>query len=204
MKAEHYIKSGLNGIPTSVMNLADCIAVATGEKSLALPNLGNASGQERQARSRSAAAPAPLAVGPFSAQGKGLPSQGDFVIEGEAFVSHAPITFLGFVNRETGTIEEAGHPLNGESLAGKIAIFPKGSGSSVAPYVILELIYRGCGPLAIVNTHIDQHSAPACSLEGLPYAFDFDKDVISQINHGDWLALERVGDSLSLRVLERK
>src|SRR5690606_28643644 len=31
MKAEHYIKSGLNGIPTSVMRLADCIAVATGE-----------------------------------------------------------------------------------------------------------------------------------------------------------------------------
>jgi predicted aconitase len=32
MKAEHYIKSGLNGIPTSVMGLADCIAVATGER----------------------------------------------------------------------------------------------------------------------------------------------------------------------------
>ncbi len=31
MKAEHYIKSGLNGIPTSVMPLADCIAAATGE-----------------------------------------------------------------------------------------------------------------------------------------------------------------------------
>ncbi|MCB9010186.1 MAG: DUF521 domain-containing protein, partial [Ardenticatenaceae bacterium] len=31
MKAEHYIKSGLNGIPTSVMRLADCVAVGLGE-----------------------------------------------------------------------------------------------------------------------------------------------------------------------------
>ncbi len=31
MKAEHYIKSGLNGIPTSVMRLADCVALALGE-----------------------------------------------------------------------------------------------------------------------------------------------------------------------------
>jgi predicted aconitase len=31
MKAEHYLKSGLNSIPTSVMRLSDCIAVATGE-----------------------------------------------------------------------------------------------------------------------------------------------------------------------------
>ena len=31
MKAEHYLKSGLNRIQTAVMPLADCIAVATGE-----------------------------------------------------------------------------------------------------------------------------------------------------------------------------
>ncbi len=31
MKAEHYITSGLNSIPTSVMQLADCVAIAAGE-----------------------------------------------------------------------------------------------------------------------------------------------------------------------------
>ncbi len=203
MKAEHYIKSGLNGIPTSVMNLTDCIAVATGELTLALPGSLETEDEKTHASSLPSAPPTPAAVGPFAALGKGLPSQGDFVIQGEAFVSDAPITFLGFVNRETGTIDEAEHPMDGQSLAGKIAIFPKGSGSSVAPYVILELIYRGSSPLAIINTHIDQHSAPACSLEGLPYAFDFDKDVISNINHGDWLELKRVEDKVILRALKR-
>ena len=77
----------------------------------------------------------------FSTTGRGLPSQGDFTITGEAFVTDAPITFLGFVNRETGVIEEPGHPADGQSMAGKIAIFPRGIGSTVAPYVLLELLY---------------------------------------------------------------
>ena len=52
----------------------------------------------------------------------------------------------------------------------------------MAPYVLLELFYRGKAPLAIVNTDIDQQSAPACSLEGIPYAFSFDEDIIGGIS----------------------
>jgi predicted aconitase/predicted aconitase with swiveling domain len=213
MKAEHYIKSGLNGIPTSVMNLPDCIALATGEQQLnshpfpltppPSPLAPSSLAPSSLAPSSLAPRPSPLVTHPFASSGHGLPSQGDFNIQGEAFVSEAPITFLGFVNRETAVIEEAGHPLDGQSMAGKIAIFPKGSGSSVAPYVLLELIYRGQAPLAIVNTDIDQHSAPACSLEGLPYAYRFDADVISNINHGDQIELRRAGQSVSVRVVER-
>ena len=122
---------------------------------------------------------------------------------GQAFVTDTPITLLGFVNRETGVIEEERHPANGQSMAGKIAIFPKGSGSTVAPYVLLELFYRGKAPLAIVNTDIDQQSAPACSLEGIPYAYNFDDDVIDNINNGDYVELKRVGEQVKVRVLGR-
>lgn len=206
MKAEHYIKSGLNGIPTSVMRLADCIAVATGERSLApsppRPLVPSPSRPFAPSPSRPFAPPT-LQTGPFTAVGRGLPSQPDFTLSGEAFVTDTPITFLGFVNRETGVVEEAGHPADGQSLAGKIAIFPKGSGSSVAPYVLLELFYRGAAPLAIINTAIDQQSAPACSLEGIPYAYDFDADVIGNINHGDTVELSRRGDVVTVRVLTR-
>jgi len=124
-------------------------------------------------------------------------------VRGQAFVTDTPITLLGFVNRETGVIEEKGHPANGQSMAGKIAIFPKGSGSTVAPYVLLELFYRGNAPLAIVNTDIDQQSAPACSLEGIPYAYHFNRDVIGRINHGDIVELKRVGEQVEIRVLGR-
>jgi hypothetical protein len=209
LKAEHYIKSGLNGIPTSVMKLADCVAVATGKLKLAGEQGSRGAGEqgswrleigeERQSRPSS-----PLQRDDFAATGLGLPSQGDFVVTGEAFVTDAPITFLGFVNRETGVIEEAGHPADGQSLAGKIAIFPKGSGSTVAPYVLLELFYRGVAPIAIANTDIDQQSAPACSLEGIAYAYGFDANIIQYINNGDTVELKRQGQRVSIRVLSRR
>lgn len=207
MKAEHYIKSGLNGIPTSVMTLADCVAVAVGEMEIA----GEQARTERSRNGRRGEEEKKLTPSPhhpitpsFSAAGHGLPSQTDFTVIGEAFVTGTPITLLGFVNRETGVIEEPGHPANGQNMAGKIAIFPKGSGSSVAPYVLLELFYRGCAPLAIVNTEIDQQSAPACSLEGIPYAYDFDADVIGGVNHGDTVELKRTGSEVILRIIERR
>lgn len=204
MKAEHYIKSGLNGIPTSVMTLADCIAVATGALRLGSPAASTAAQQPDVAGAAATSTPSrPRARGPFTAVGQGLPSQTDFTVTGKAFVTDTPVTFLGFVNRETGVVEEAGHPADGESMAGKIAIFPKGSGSSVAPYVLLELFYRGKAPLAIINTAIDQQSAPACSLEGIPYAYSFDADIIAAVNHGDTVTLARRGKEVTLRVEQR-
>ena len=141
MKAEHYIKSGLNGLDTAVMCLADCIAVAAGELTLETVATAEAPLTITPPKGERARAPAlregqrgrakaeePV-PGP-SFVGRGLPSQGDFTVEGEALVTDTPITFLGYVNRLTGVIEEDDHPANGQSLAGKVAIFPRGTGSS--------------------------------------------------------------------------
>ncbi len=206
MKAEHYIKSGLNGIPTAVMRLSDCIALATGGE-VATERPASDSGERQrnepvrqpEGKTTTDALPPPLPASlPASFSGQGLPSQGNFIIRGEAFVTGAPITLLGFVNRQTGVIEEPDHPAHGQSMAGKIAIFPKGSGSTVAPYVLLELYYRGMAPLAIVNTDIDQQSAPACSLEGIPYAYGFDPAVLTALQSGDRVELRRDGDVVTI------
>jgi predicted aconitase/predicted aconitase with swiveling domain len=208
MKAEHYIKSGLNGIPTAVMRLADCIALAAGEWTIAassLPDIppptpSSVTTRKEVMADNGGSAEKPSVV-EFSAAGRSLPSQPDFQIAGEALVTDAPITFLGYVNRETGVIEEEGHPADGQSLAGKIAIFPRGTGSSVAPYVLLELFYRGVAPLAVINSEIDQQTAPACSLEGIPYAYGFDADLTRSLKTGDTVALERRGDRVHLRLI---
>lgn len=208
MKAEHYIKSGLNSVPTAVMRLADCIAVATGEFRLddAPPTTAGNGPRASSAPPKVPPAAVPTTTGPraaaFLSNGRGLPSQGDFTVESEALVTDTPITFLGYVNRLTGVIEEEGHPANGQSLAGKVAIFPRGTGSSVAPYVLLELHYRGVGPLAVVNSEIDQQTVPACSLEGLPYAYGFDADVVRGVRNGDRVRLARRGQVVTLTVLE--
>ena len=207
MKAEHYIKSGLNGIHTSVMTVADCVKVAEGKVKIEDLRLKiedeQPADEDETGEIVQTTSALTLQTGSFESAGHGLPSQKDFMVKGQAFVTDTPITLLGFVNRETGVIEEEGHPMNGQSMAGKIAIFPKGSGSTVAPYVLLELFYRGKAPLAIVNTDIDQQSAPACSLEGIPYAYSFDGDVIGGINNGDTVELKRVGEQVVVRVLGR-
>jgi predicted aconitase/predicted aconitase with swiveling domain len=209
MKAEHYIKSGLNSIPTSVMHLEDCIAVATGHLRISeamSPTHVPAHKRPPKFTSKTGIHPEaytgePIeSINTFSSYGQGLPSQPTYSVTGEALVTDSPITFLGYVNRETGVIEEADHPANGQSLAGKIAIFPRGTGSSVAPYVLLELFYRGNAPIAIINTEIDQQTAPACSLEGIPYAHSFDDDLSRRIKTGDRIELTRSGNEVLLRI----
>ncbi len=211
MKAEHYLQSGLNNIPTSVMTLADCIAVATGERRVKVMDLetnqvekglGDLETAKRPKEAGSnlseVARPEPEGQRSYITDGQGLPSQGDFSLVGEAFITDAPITFLGFVDRETGIVREPGHPADGQSLAGKIAIFPKGSGSTVAPYVLLELFYRDRAPIAVINTEIDQQSAPACSLEGIPYVFDVDPDIFHNIRNGDQVEIRRRNDQVTV------
>ena len=199
MKAEHYLKSGLNSINTSVMKLADCIEHAT------KPNLATKkrTGRETVNRLEERMSRKTHQKGDLEIVGQGLQSQKEWVTEGEALVTDIPITFLGFVNRKTGTIEEEGHPINGESIAGKILIFPKGSGSTVAPYVLLGLFYNGNGPKAIINTDLDQQTIPACSLLEVPYAHSFEDDPCQAINSGDRIRLELSDGDVRLECLKR-
>jgi len=71
--------------------------------------------------------------------------------EGLALVSDKPISFLGGVDPETGLVIERGHPLEGRSVAGRILVFPSGTGSTVGSYIIYRLAKAGLGPQAIIN-----------------------------------------------------
>ena len=201
LKAEHYLQSGLNSMPTSVAPLADCIAHAA-DPALAGDDRASASSgaSPHAAAHRSAKAPQ---AGELSLAGSGIESQDAWVVEGEALVTDVPLTFLGFVNRRTGVVEEPGHPLDGQSIAGRVLVFPRGSGSSVAPYVLLGLLYRDRGPLAVVNTALDQQTLPACSLLGVPYAHSFDADPCLALNSGDRVRLELRDGAVALEVLAR-
>lgn len=202
MKAEHYIKSGLNGIPTRVARLAECVRHAADPTLLPdAPPLVAAgapkrktAGLESQKTRRS---------GPLELVGKGLPSQAAWTVRGPAMVTDVPLTFLGFVNRDTGVVEEPGHPLDGRAIEDTILVFPRGSGSSVAPYVLLGLLYTGKGPRAVVNSAVDQQTLPACSILNVPYAHSFDADPCLEVNDGDEVELRLEDGRVTLTVIER-
>ena len=198
LKAEHYLTSGLNKMPTSVGTIMDCVSHAFN------PELseGPVTQLQPKAQPQHASSKTPQS-GDCLIKGGGLDSQGDWVIEGQAMVSDVPITYLGYVNRDTGVVEEVGHPLDGRAIEDKILIYPKGSGSTVAPYVLMGLIYTGVGPKAIVNRDVCSLTLPACSLLDLPYSHGFEEDPCLAINDGDLVRLSKSGDEVSLEVLKR-
>ena len=198
MKAEHYLKSGLNSINTSVSRLSECIKHAENKELITRKTV-----KEIKIKSKNLVSSKTLKTDILEISGKGLESQKEWDITGEALVTDVPITFLGFVNRETGTIEEEGHPLDGVSMANKILIFPKGSGSTVAPYVLLGLFYNGNGPKAIINTDLDQQTIPACSLLAVPYAHSFEKNPCTEINSNDKINLTLKDEKVKLRIVKR-
>ena len=198
LKAEHYLTSGLNRLPTSVARLSECIAHAfepdrcRGEP----PDLA-----ERRTAPHSSAKT--QQAGECVLRGEGLPSQQRWRLRGRALVTDVPITYLGYVNRDTGVIEEPGHPLDGEAIEDTILVYPKGSGSTVAPFVLMGLDYAGKGPKAVLNRDVCPLSLPACSLLDIPYGHTFDADPCLALNSGDEVELDLEDGEVTLRVLSR-
>jgi len=87
---------------------------------------------------------------------------------GELLVSSEPISFLSGVNPETGTVVEQGHPLEGQSIAGRVLAFPYGKGSTVGSYVIYALKQNGLAPAAIINTETEPIIAVGAIIAGIP------------------------------------
>jgi len=198
LKAEHYLTSGLNNMPTSVSTIQDCVSHAFNPSLSAGPRPELHSNKSKQILS----AKTPK-FGSFKSNGKGIPSQETWSVSGKALVTDIPITYLGYVNRDTGVIEEPGHPLDGESISDTVLIYPKGSGSTVAPYVLMGLIYTDMGPKAVVNRDVCPLTLPAVSLLGVPYAHAFDDDPTTEINSGDTVNLSLKDGKVTISVISR-
>ncbi|NLV74488.1 MAG: DUF126 domain-containing protein [Chloroflexi bacterium] len=117
--------------------------------------------------------------------------QGRAIVEGQAkglaLVSRTPISFLGGVDGERGIITETDHPLYGESVAGRILVFPHGKGSTVGSYVIYRLARAGLAPAAIINVSTEPIVAVGALIADIPLVDQVD---ISQIETGMPVSLE--------------
>ena len=107
------------------------------------------------------------------------------VVEGEALVSHKPISFLGDINKE-GIVTDRESDIYGKSIREKILVFPTGKGSTVGSYVIYSLGKRGILK-GIVNRECEPIVATGAILGRIPLV---DKIDISKIDTGDWIVLD--------------
>jgi predicted aconitase with swiveling domain len=71
--------------------------------------------------------------------------------EGELLVSSKPVSFYGGVDPNTGVVTDAESDIKGQSIAGKILVFPTGKGSTVGSYTLYRLKKNGKAPAAIIN-----------------------------------------------------
>ena len=104
--------------------------------------------------------------------------------EGTAIVTKDAISFYGGIDPETGRIVEVGHELEGQSITGKVLVFPTGKGSTVGSYTMYRMKKNKTAPAAIVNVEIDTIIAVGCIISEIPC---IDKIDISNIKTGQKL-----------------
>ena len=120
--------------------------------------------------------------------------------EGIALVSKQPISFLGGVDPSTGKIVEPGHELQGESVSGRILVFPHGKGSTVGSYVLYQLAKNGLAPAAIVNRRAEPVVAVGAIISNIPMVHELDQDPLRVIQTGDRVLVD--GELVEVKKVE--
>jgi len=103
------------------------------------------------------------------------------IAEAEAIVTKDGISFYGGVDPDTGIVVEVGHDLEGQSITGKVLVFPTGKGSTVGSYTMYRMKKNNMAPAAIVNESIDTIIAVGCIISEIPCV---DKIDINRIKTG--------------------
>lgn len=106
------------------------------------------------------------------------------IAEGEAIVTKDGISFYGGVDPDTGKVVEVGHELEGQSITGKILVFPMGKGSTVGSYTLYRMKKNHTAPAAIVNRQIDTIIAVGCIISEIPCV---DKIDVNELKNGQRL-----------------
>ncbi len=90
------------------------------------------------------------------------------IASGEALVTSMGISFFGGVDPNTGVVVEKGHELEGQSIGGKVLVFPSGKGSTVGSYTLYRLKMNGVAPAAIINAECETITAVGCIIAEIP------------------------------------
>jgi uncharacterized protein len=104
-------------------------------------------------------------------------------VKGRALVSTQAISFFGGIDPDTGIVVERGHDLEGQSISGKVLVFPTGKGSTVGSYTLYRLKHAGYAPIAILNAECETITAVGCIIAEIPCV---DQLPVDEFNTG-WL-----------------
>lgn len=124
---------------------------------------------------------------PIKIKGKGVVKG---VAKGEALVADTTLSFWGEVDAVTGKVIGVGHPLEGETLGGRILVIRSTKGSSGTPMVLNLARLEGNAPAAFVNVEVDGLAALGCIVNEIPMITDLDQDPFNLIETGDLVVVD--------------
>jgi hypothetical protein len=109
--------------------------------------------------------------------------------EGDAIVTRMPISFTGGMDPNSGIIREPNHELEGQSVAGKILVFPAGKGSTTGSWQFYATYKRGNAPKGIINVKAEGVVAVAAIITGTPMMHQLENDPLDCISTGDFVRI---------------
>lgn len=121
--------------------------------------------------------------------------------QGEAIVTHQPISFLGGVNPDNGVVVERGHELEGQTITNKVFIFPHGKGSTAGPYIIYAMAKRKTAPAAMINLEVEPIIAVGAAMGNIPTVDKLDQNPLEVISSGDFVRVD--GDQGIVEVIKK-
>lgn len=92
---------------------------------------------------------------------------------------------MGSVDPVTGIVVEEKHELRGQSISGKVLVFPSGKGSTVGSYVMYQLKKNGTAPAAVINRSAEPIVAVGAIISDIPMVDSTEPDAINTIKTGD-------------------
>ena len=111
--------------------------------------------------------------------------------KGPALVCRKAFSFLGDVDMTTGEIIARGHEHEGESIAGKVLIYPETKGSSGGCVVLMSLAKVGNQPAAIIlEKPADPNIVEGAILAGVALLCEPEIDLINEIPNGTEVAVD--------------
>jgi hypothetical protein len=113
--------------------------------------------------------------------------------EGEALVLDVPFSFIGDFDSDAGTLVLEGHPMQGQSVAGKILVCPTGKGGTIAPFIVYRAMQAGNAPAAILCEKADPMLCECALVMNIPIIDQFNQNPVQAIKSGKRL---RIADGL--------
>ena len=122
--------------------------------------------------------------------------------EGEALVSGDILSWYSDVDLETGLWVNRRDDMYGKDVKDRILVFRGMKGGTGSMWRIPNLVKRGLGPLAIVNSITNQCVVAGAYLAGIPVVDQLDKDPLTVIETGDWVVVD--GEKGTVEVTKKR